>query len=136
MVSEALLSAYRTALYEIDGPMARITLRVGEPAPALDDLLEQAGLRAWAYLTAWNPRSRPLAIEENERRQAALERSLAMRGLRILRGRGRAPDGRWSEESVLALGLARADALALGRAWDQAGILVGVRGGAPELVLL
>jgi hypothetical protein len=127
----ALDAAYRSTAYRA----GKLTLRVGEPTPpALDLLLESRGLRAWAYLTAWNPGSRPLPLDENRRRQRELVAHLG--DWQWLRGRAEADDGTWSEESLLVLGLPREDAMALGREFGQNAVLVGVPGGVAELVWL
>ncbi|MBL6721654.1 MAG: DUF3293 domain-containing protein [Planctomycetes bacterium] len=137
----ALQQAYRNTAYEALGPGTQLDLRVDEPHAALDALLDATGRRSWAFMTACNPRSRTLPAEENEERQWALWTLLEELGGEdgspplLLPGRGRGLTGAWpAEESVLALGIARLDALRLMRRFDQHAFLAGTRGGRAELV--
>lgn len=137
----SLERAYRDTAYEALGPGTQLDLRVDESHAALDALLEATGRRGWAFMTAWNPRSQTLPAEENGERQralwAALEELSGEDGSPplLLPGRGRGLTGAWpAEESVLALGIARRDALRLMRSFDQHAFLAGTRGGRAELV--
>jgi Protein of unknown function (DUF3293) len=125
-----LFDAYRTARYEVDSGDGKIVLRHGERCRPLEALLDPASPE-WAFITAWNPRSEELAPEENQRRQQRLLGELGQR-FRIMPGAG-VGDG-WSEESVLVLGIARAEALLLGRRFGQLAILAGRLGEAAAVV--
>lgn len=73
-------------------------------------------------LTAWNPYSDLLAHDENESAQARLRAALDARRLAVHPAVGRDPHagGRgWAEPSLLVEGLSRAQALELGRAFEQ-----------------
>lgn len=127
---------YRATTYRVHAPGARrIDLRIGERSAALDGLLEERRATSWAFMTAWNPGSRPLPEAENARRQAGLLALLRERGFEWLAGSGIPAGGDWQpEESVLVLDVDREDAVAIARAFGQAAIVWGVRGGAAELV--
>jgi putative PIN family toxin of toxin-antitoxin system len=126
-----LIQAYERASYALD---SGVVLRIGVRDPDLDRLLEAHGATTAAFVTAANPRGEARPRAENEAAMAALRASLAQPWLP---GEGRDPEGRWSAEpSVLVLGIARADAEALGRRLEQNAIVFVERGGAPELVLL
>jgi hypothetical protein len=121
--------AYRATTYAAG---LSIRLRVGQPHPFLDDMMAFRGIEEYAYLTAWNPGSKELPDEENRVRQDALRARL--RGKHpVIEGVATADDGSWTEESLLVLGISRADALDLARSFGQVAILAGRRGGAPEL---
>lgn len=129
-----LVRAYLATEYRVHGgPQGPLTLRVGEPSPALDRLLDAEGAHRWAYLTACNPRSQPLPPQENARRLRALEEELGGR-YRLFPGEGVL--GAWREASILVLGMDEAEALAAGARWEQNAVVVGRRGGAPALLLL
>ena len=66
-----LEAAYRATAYEALGPGVELDLRVDERSAALDALLTSTGRTSWAFLTAWNPGSQPLAPEENAERRGA-----------------------------------------------------------------
>lgn len=126
---DALDAAYCATSYRV----GKLALRIGEPHPWLDRLLENRGLERYAYLTAANPGSAPLPAAENAARMRALSKELE--GFVVLRGAAHADDGAWEPEpSFLVLGVSRDDAAALGRRFGQNAILVGERGGAPELL--
>jgi putative PIN family toxin of toxin-antitoxin system len=126
-----LISAYENALYAVEGGPV---LRIGETSAELDLLLESRGVESAAFVTAANPRGEPRSHAANVAAMAALREALQWPQLP---GEGRDPQGRWlAEPSALVLGIARADAEALGRRLQQNAIVFLEKGGAPELVLL
>lgn len=136
MIQQELIDAYRNTAYRIDSPSGPLVIRIGETVPQLDALLEQHGVRSWAFITAWNPGSRELPEPENVARHAALERRIAALGPATLPGAGEDQSGSWHpEQSVLALGIDRATAQDLGREFGQNAIVVGVIRGTAELLL-
>jgi predicted nucleic acid-binding protein len=126
-----LIRAYENALYVVtDGPV----LRIGEKSAALDALLERRSAETAAFVTAANPRGEPRSHAANAAAMAELAASLRWPHLP---GEGRDPEGRWTPEpSALVLGIARGEAEALGRRFDQNAIVFVEKGAAPELVLL
>ena len=128
--------AYRATTYRVFVPdAAPIDLKVGERSAALDGILMAQGVAAWAFITGSNPRSQPLSAEENGRRHAELMRSIRDGGWRYFDGAGIPANAEWQPEaSVLVLGIARDEALALGRRFEQNAIVAGRRGGEAELV--
>jgi putative PIN family toxin of toxin-antitoxin system len=130
-LTPGLIQAYENASYALD---SGAVLRVGVRDPDLDRLLGARGATTAAFVTAANPRGEARTRAENEAAMSALRASLA---LPWLPGEGRDPGGHWSAEpSLLVLGIARADAEALGRRLEQNAIVFVEQGRAPELVLL
>jgi hypothetical protein len=102
----------------------------------LDDLLTDHSVSTWAHVTASNPASRRLSDEDNMARQHELERDVAGLGVTSYPGEGVGDDGQWPPEpSLLILGIARGDAVRLGRRYGQLAVVCGERGRAGELVL-
>jgi hypothetical protein len=131
----ALWAAYRRTTYMAHTSNGDISITPGRRSPALDGLLNERGVRDWAYVTAYNPASRPLAEEENIRRQQELVELVRDRGLAFLDGEGIGEDSRWpAEPSVLILGIESDDARALGRQFGQLAIVVGRAGEPARLV--
>ena len=131
-----LIAAYQAAHYVVFGE-PELVLKVGEPSPDLDELLEAEGATIAAYITAANPGGVPASAWKNEVANAALVESLAKAGYRCFEGEGRDPQKRWKpERSALVMGIPRAEAEAVGRAFGQNAIVFVTRGLAPELVLL
>jgi hypothetical protein len=132
-----LEAAYRATDYCVAFPDTPFTLRINEPSPAVDALLEQYAAEHWAYLTACNPDSRQLKGDENDRRQSELEQRLSDAGYVYFPGAGVGATGDWPPEpSFLVLGISEADAADLGRMFGQRAVVVGQRGAAPRLLWL
>ena len=135
-LSAELLDAYRNADYVVFAE-PDIVLRIGEPSPRLDALLEADGAATAAYLTAANPLGERRSSARNALGVGALDDLLAAAGYPRLGGEGRDPEGRWpAEPSVLVIGIYREHAAALGRLFGQNAIVFVEKGAAPELVLL
>jgi hypothetical protein len=111
-----------------------IRIDPGRLSLTLDALLNERHIGDWAYVTAYNPESQPLAEEENVKRQQALVEAVRARGLPFLFGKGIAEDGTWVEPSILILGIESDDARALGRQFGQLAIIVGQAGQPARLV--
>ena len=130
------ITAYQKALYVVFG-RPELVIRIGEPNPDLDELLEAEGAGTAAFITAANPRGELTSAWKNEIANAALVETQTKAGYRCFEGEGRDPQGRWKpERSALVVGIPRANAEAVGRAFGQNAIVFVERGRAPELLLL
>lgn len=131
----ALAEAYRRTVYTVDRDGGFFAVRIGEKSEEVDALLQQHGQTSWAYITACNPRSEPLAPEENHRRQAELRNYLLTMDYSMFPGRGVGECAAWPpEESFLVIGIPREAAVRLGAMLEQIAIVVGEQGAAAELV--
>ncbi len=131
-----LIAAYEKALYVVFG-RPELVIRIGEPNPDLDELLAAEGAATAAFITAANPQGELTSAWKNEIANAALVETQTQAGYRCFEGEGRDPQGRWRpERSALVVGIPRADAEGVGRAFGQNAIVFVERGRAPELVLL
>ncbi len=139
-IDAELYEAYRATIYRVFVPgEAPIDVRVdgasSSYAARLDALLERNGVEVWAFITAWNPESRPLSAEENDARHAELLQAIEASGWQFVEGAGIPVNSDWAPEaSLLVLGISRDDAVALGRRFGQNAIVAGRRGGTAELV--
>lgn len=130
-----LFEAYRRTSFFANTPRGRLCLRIGERSQELDQLLVECGAQSWAYVTAFNPGSIPLDLEENECRQASLEQETARCGYAVFPGEGVGDDGAWlPERSLLIAGIGKADAVVLGRRFGQRAIVYGELG-EPSVLL-
>ncbi len=131
-----LREAYEATAYRVDeGPRGPFVIRVGARSADADALLMAAGVDAWAFITASNPRSVPLVAADNAARMSRLAQQLRDRGLAHYAGMGVGDDTTWpAEPSLLVVGLAESEALALARDFDQLAIVAGRRGEAARLV--
>ncbi len=134
-MDKSLEAAYRATHFVVEDPRWSGVILVGEPTSELDDFLRNQGLSAWAYITAYNPRSEALPDKINRARHKELLTRLEEEGVFWLRGEGRDPKGEWPPEvSVLACGLSREQAVDLGDEFGQNAIVVGKVMGKAELV--
>ena len=117
MNARALSTAYTKAVYKAGG--LAFTLNAEETGTVL------FSGRAFAIVTAHNPRSEKLADEENERRHKELERVLLERGATFGPSVGESPDGAWREEGVIVYDISLEGALELGRRFEQHAVLYG-----------
>jgi hypothetical protein len=125
-----LIAAYEKAEYWVGD----LVMRIGQADPRLDALLDG---KSAAFITAANPHSQRRPAHENRAAHEALIEALKKSGVRYLRAEGRDPNQEFPPEpGVLALGIARDAAGALGRAFGQNAIVYVERGKPPELVLL
>lgn len=119
--------AYQNTNYCVHGGARRpVCFRIGSTSARLNRLLAGYGSREWAFMTAWNPESKPLPRQENDRRQAELIAELIAAGYRCLRAEGLNADASWPpEESVLALDIPQHEARRIGRHHGQLAIVTG-----------
>jgi hypothetical protein len=130
-----LIAAYRATDYRIDASPP-VVARIGDASAPVDALLRAQGVTTAVFITAFNPVSRPTDAAENARAQARLLAVLNAGGHAFLPGLGIGRVGDWPPEpSVLALGVTRAEAEALGRAYRQNAVVWIEAGRAPELLL-
>jgi len=141
-----LHAAYHTTIFAVHAPAHRLTIRIGEHHPAVDQLAANMlgiGHTTWCHITAHNPRSEMLTEAENEHRTRALERDLrALRAMAEARGErgpvwlpgdGRSPDGQWVEAGMWVAGLDRLSAWVLGARYQQNAVVWGETGGPAQL---
>jgi hypothetical protein len=128
---------YQRTTYRVTGVTPATDIRIGQPCPPLDAMLDQRAIRSWAFITAWNPGSKNLDATENRRRQAALEAEVKQNGYVFYRGAGVPDEKGWvPEESILIMAIGKEAAVQLGKQFGQAAIVVGERGALAELIFI
>ncbi len=70
-------------------------------------------------VTPWNPFSVVLSDEANSERMTGLISDLAKTSATWFNATGSSPDGEWSEDSLLVVGMVRSEAIGIGRQHDQ-----------------
>jgi hypothetical protein len=117
-------AAYRATSYVAWLPEGALVLRVDEPSPALAHLLQDSGLMGGAFISACNPGSRQLDVEENRARHRQLAARVRRLGLRHYQGLGVPDRSGWPPEpSLLILGIPRENAHALAAEFGQNALL-------------
>lgn len=126
---------YRATTFRVETPDGHIDIRVGEKHAGIDALLSRHNATDWAYITAWNPGSRPLSADQNEVAHLTLRQTIRDRGFECYVGDGIPDNEGWApERSVWIAGIGRAEAIALGMRFAQSAIVVGSFGEIAELV--
>jgi hypothetical protein len=136
-VPAELVEAYNRTQYLMQTENGEIVLRIGQPSKALAELIEAAAAEGGAFITAENPFSQPLTVDENKNRQDRLREDLAVLGALIIDGAGQGEDPSWpAEASYSAIGITRDQACALGIKYEQNAIVWIDASGTGELILL
>lgn len=135
MISEELWRAYEATSYEAETSAGRVRLRIGSRSPDIDRLLTEKDLSSWAFVTAFNPCSKPLTDPENEERHQRLLHDLSDNDGPVYAGAGIPDHPDWNAEtSVLILGIEREAAVRLAVRYGQNAIVVGTIRTDAELV--
>jgi hypothetical protein len=131
-----VIQAYRETEYRVLAEPPFI-LAVGIASSELTGLYQTRKVACATFITAFNPFSRELALDENHRRQAELAKELTRRGLGFVDGVGQHPSGNWpGEPSFLVFGLALEAAKSLGQSLEQNAIIWCGAECVPDLILL
>lgn len=130
-----LIKAYEQTDYvvEDDPPLV---MHIGEQNDGLRILFASFNVESAAFITAWNPRSQKLSLDENYDRQAKLLDEIEKLRLNYFVGRGEHPSEGWVEDSYLVLGINQDQAEALAREFEQHAYVWLPVSGVPELRLL
>ena len=136
-LDRTLAKAYWDADYRLESlnleDEGMLLFRFDTPTPVLDRLLEQFDIQTFTIITAFNPGSIMLSLEENSMRHERLREHL-LPMCRILRdSTGQSPQGGWQEHGFWALDLDLDQAVDLGRVFGQLAIVCWRRGRLAEL---
>lgn len=132
---EALLQAYRETEYRVFND-SHIVLLIDQFNKASDALLVDRDVTTAAFITAWNPHSKPVSKSENDIAQARLQSEVMSLELDYLPGEGVGRDGIWPPEpSLLVLGISFDRAAKLSKTFKQNAFVWLNLGKGPELVM-
>lgn len=134
-MNQNLIQAYKSTNYRVLTE-PEFSFRVGEPSATLDDVLRSHGVTSAGFITAWNPFSNELELEENRLRNQALVKRAKALGVALVDGFGAwLDDPEKGEESYLLIGVSRDDAIALANEFEQNAIVFAELGKPVELVI-
>ena len=135
-ISQKLLKEYKAADYYVFSEPSFI-LKIGISSKELRKLLIKLNVKFAAFITAFNPYSQELPLEENRLRNKKLEGKIQSLDLYYIKGDGRCGDsGEVGEESFLVFGLSKKQAINLGKELQQNAIVVCGTNAKPSLLLL
>jgi hypothetical protein len=129
--------AYLETDYTVREGRRTLVLRPGVRDVRVDRLLRRFRARSAAFITAFNPYSLSRGVIVNECAHRRLVSKLKGRNIAFVDGYGRGLAGDWpAERSVLAFGVSRFTAAAIGRRFRQNAIVFVRLGTATELLML
>ena len=128
-----LAKAYWEAEYHLESPDLKdegsILFRFDAGLAVLDPFLDTWSIQSFAIITAFNPGSLLLPLEENMRQHAALHESLLPHCRTLLHSTGQNTDGSWQEQGFWALDIDLERAAKIGAEFGQQAIVCWKRGG-------
>lgn len=130
-----LIIAYEKTVYSVDTPSGSIEFKINKPNGELNKFVSENGASEWAFVTAFNPRSKRLEPEENEQRNAKLQRLLEQRHFKYFLGRGGEANQNWTPEiSFFILDISLDTASEIAKTFDQNAIVWSKVNDLPKLV--
>jgi N-formylglutamate amidohydrolase len=131
-----LIAAYQDAEYVVVSDV-EFVMSVDQYCSTLKLLMVDNNSRQAAFITAFNPFSKMLDGNQNQRRHQRLIRDITELGLTFIEGIGRDKSGEWpGETSLLILGISLLEAQRLGRRYGQNAVIFIAEDAVPRLVLL
>jgi hypothetical protein len=133
MITPELLEAYKATCYEIINP--KIEIFIDKENKALFNFLSENTISSWCFITAWNPYSKELSMNENMDLNNQLEKEL--KDYKIYAAQGKGTIGDWPPEpSFFVTNITEVDAIALGKKYKQNAIVYGNYDGHAKLITL
>ena len=77
------------------------------------------GWNEYFVITAWNPFSKQLSLDENRRRNSELENDLLAVNAEMLKAIGRSNDWKWFEESLAVRNMSLSEIVQVARKYQQ-----------------
>ena len=127
MTKEQLHQAYLNTSFKVLTNPSSI-IKINSVVPELNHL------DRWVFLSAWNPMSKGLSLEENRKRNQNLEEDVKRLGLQYIPGIGISEDEQWSEESFLIANCSQEKANGLAVKYKQLAFVFGKKGEVAKLV--
>lgn len=136
MIEKDTIQAYLHTSYIVHAQQGDIIIRVGRAHEEIDTLIPDMPSPTWAFITAYNPESKPLPHEENERRNNDLKCKVMNSGYTYVEGEGVGDDGLWPPEmSIFILGIPFEYANILASEYNQNGIIFSRKKEKAHLIL-
>ena len=99
-----MMQAFADAVYRVHGDGDAISLRIGQPSPAMAALMARHGARHGGLVTGENPFGQEQTPEQNAAANDALRAAIDALGLVRVASDGGSEDGAWNEPGFLVLG--------------------------------
>ena len=114
-----------------------ITKNIRKFSNELSKLMKDLNFFSASFITAFNPYSQNLELQDNRSRNKVLELKIQAMQFHYLKGDGRCMDSKKvGEESFLVFGTSKMEAARLGEEFEQNAIVFCERDAIPDLLLL
>ena len=81
--------------------------------------IKNLGWNEYFVITAWNPFSKQLSLDENRRRNSELEQDLLTVNAELLKAIGRSNDWKWVEESFAVRNMSLSEIVEVAKKYQQ-----------------
>jgi hypothetical protein len=133
MISKELLVCYQATCYSILNP--KIDIYLDKENKELQTFLIEQNFHSWCFITAWNPFSKALTLDENTSLNKKLEADL--NNYTVFPAEGKDTLGNWPPEiSFFVVNISREQANFLGKKYEQNAIVYGEVEKMAELIIL
>jgi hypothetical protein len=133
MISKELLAGYQATCYSILNP--KIDIYLARENEALQSFLKDQHIETWCFITAWNPFSKALTLDENTTLNKKLEADL--NNYIVFPAEGKDTLGDWPAEiSFFVANISKEQAIFLGKKYEQNAIVYGEINSPTKLLLL
>ena len=127
-----LIKAYKATNYLV--PEFDLCIKIDQLSRDLNDLCERLKISSWAFITAFNPQSKLLDLNDNQERNRALKNNL--KDYDFFHALGQSHDQKWPvEESFFILNINCEQALLLAKKYQQNAIVFGLQASQAKLIL-
>ena len=133
-IPAALIKEYKASDFIFYPENGIDVIKVGKKNKYLDKILKKQKIKSAVFITAWNPFSKNLTPKQNKKNQDSLLRFLSNKKIQIIYGQGRSPDLKCFEDSILALGVSKEDAIKFGKKFKQNAVVLYERKNKAELL--
>ena len=133
MISKELLAGYQATCYSILNP--KIDIYLDKENEAFQSFLKDQHIERWCFITAWNPFSKALTLDENISLNKVLEADL--KNYTVFPAEGKDTLGDWPPEiSFFVANISKKQANFLGKKYEQNAIVYGEVEKIDKLIIL
>ena len=135
-LSKELINAYKKTNYEVFTEQP-FTLNIDIFSERLSLIYKENSVETACFITAYNPFSEKLTLEDNKAVQEKLLQNIIHSGNQFFEGIGVDPKGEWKgEPSFLILGISKEEAIEIGKQFKQNALVWCNKNCIPQLILL
>ena len=136
VLSKEMINAYKKTNYEVFTEQL-FTLNIDIFSERLSSIYKENSVKTACFITAYNPFSEKLTLEDNKAFQEKLLQNIIHSGNQFFEGIGVDPKGEWEgEPSFLILGISKEEAIEKGKEFKQNALVWCNKNCIPQLILL